>query len=192
MRGHAESEAGTERRRPEGLTADRTRLGGASALLAAVALIGLTGGRPVVAVLGGLAVVASWWLLAPTYGFALGHVALAAVLPVNALAGGVPLELLAVEVGLVGMLLASAVDRGVWPERGDAEHEVQTGRSVAPSIGLILAWTLGGGALAWIAAGSGLDLRTAGALVVGASGLAAYGLHRYQLVSLGLVGDTDE
>ncbi|WP_135825295.1 hypothetical protein [Halorussus ruber] len=181
MAGHADSEAGAERRKRDGLTTDRTKLGGASALLAAVALIGLTEGRPLVAVLGGLAVVASWLLLAPTSAFALGHVALAAVLPANALASGVPLELLAVEVGLVGMLLASATRRGV-----------DAGGSVALAVGVVLAWTFGGGALAWIAARSGLDLWLAGALVVGASGLAAYGLHRYQLVSLGLVGETDE
>ena len=192
-----ESETGTGRDHQRATASERTRLGGSSALLATVALVGLTDGRPFVAIAGGVAILVSWSLLGPTEAFAFGHVALAAVVPADALAGRtIPVELVVIEIGLVGMLVASAVARGasgvglVGDSGGrDSGHSV---KRAAVEIGLVLAWTLAGGAVAVAVTRSALDLWIAGVSVVVVSALTAYGLHRSQLVSLGLVGDDDE
>jgi hypothetical protein len=193
----------------------RSRLGGAGALVAAAALIVFPSGHAAVAILGAVVVLAAWYLLAPTYAFALGHVALAAVLPEGAFAQGTGLVwMAAVETGLLGILLASPSSRAPTrfggsestensssrddSDRDEEAHDPEEAERLAGSasraavgVGLLLGWTAVGGALAWASARSSLGLSAAGGLLVTVSALAAYGLHRYQLVSLGIVGDDD-
>jgi hypothetical protein len=177
---------------------ERTRLGGAGALVAAVALVAFPSETPFVAVLGAVVVLGSWYLLAPSYAFAFGHVALAAVLPEAGMlseAGAVAeagtvalgsdlLWLTAVEVGLVGMLVAS-VAGGAW--RDDETGPRRTSTALVGA-GIVLGWVAGGGVLSLASVRSSVGLQTAGGVLVVSAGIAAYALHRYQLVSLGLVG----
>jgi hypothetical protein len=176
---------------------ERTRLGGAGALVAAVALVAFPSETPFVAVLGAVVLLGSWYLLAPSYAFAFGHVALAAVLPEAGMlseAGAVAeagtvalgsdlLWLAAVEVGLVGMLVAS-VAGGAWR---DVETGPRRTSTALVGAGIVLGW-VAVGVLAWASARSSVGLQTAGGVLVVSAGIAAYALHRYQLVSLGLVG----
>jgi hypothetical protein len=179
---------------PRPASSERTRLGWASALIAAVALLAVPGGQAAVAIAGALGVLGAWYLLAPTYAFALGHVALAAVLPEGgAFARGASLVwVAAVEAGLLGMVLSSATEfREFSSSDPDGEGEMSS-RSTSLAVvgaGLVLGWVVVGGLLAWASGRSSLGLPTAGALLVALTALAAYGLHRYQLVSLGLVSD---
>lgn len=175
-----EGPTGTERLR---FDARYARLGAASAVVASVGLVALAGLPGVVAA---AALVAAWVLLPASYAFALGQVALVALAP-----GGGLLGVAVAEAGLLGVLLAPAT---TLPEPG-------------PPVALAVAWALGGVALAWASAGgTGGTAGTAGAGTVGAgvlapwqagfaliavTALAAYGLHRYQLVSLGLVEADD-
>lgn len=168
-------------------SSQRPRLGGASALVAAVGLVGLPGESAMVAVLGALAVLIAWSLVPPTYAFALGHVALAAVLPEAAFAQWPTLVWLAVvELGLLGVLLASATSSEYL---SDTEESPRGERAEIVAGGIVLGWTLLGGALAWASVRPSLGLPATGGLLVVLTGVAAYGLHRYQLVSLGLAGD---
>ncbi|USZ69755.1 hypothetical protein NGM10_16800 (plasmid) [Halorussus salilacus] len=165
-----------------GFATDRTRLGGASALVATAALISFAG-EQWVAVVGALAVPVAWYLAGPTYAFAVGHLALVAVLPERAIVSTVDLARAgAVEAGLVGVLVATV--RPVGPRRS----------TPGASVGLlvVLAWILAGGVLAWASARPLLEIPTAAGLVVALAAFTTYGLHRYRLVSLGLAGETDE
>lgn len=156
---------------PVGVRADpeRTLIGGAAVLLTAIAFIAIAG---VPGVAAAIAVLAGWYLLGGTYAFALGQVGVASLLSGAAIA-----ELTTIEVGLLGVLLASTVTL----DRYGSESAV-----------LALVWILAGGVLSWMVAQSLVGLSIAGVLLVVATGLAAYILHRYQLVSLGLVGDARE
>lgn len=149
-------------------TADRSRLGGAGALLAAGALV-LFAGAPGIA--AAAAVLATWFALPATYAFALGNVALVALVGSSDL-----VRLAVVEAGLVVALLAPA-------GRLDGP-----GRPVALALGGVAA----GAGLAWAASRGALGTATAGLAVVAATGLGGYGLHRYQLAALGHAGDGGE
>lgn len=147
---------------------DRSRLGGASVLLAASAFVLFAGALGITAAAVLLVV---WYALPATYAFALGNVALAALV-----GSGNPIQLAVVEVGLLGVLLAPA------------------GRLKAPGRPIVIA-VLGvaiGTGLAWAVSRGLLSFSVAGVAVVAMTGLGGYGLHRYQLVGLGLVGDTSE
>ncbi|WP_115863970.1 hypothetical protein [Halorussus litoreus] len=208
MSGRAESERVADR---SATPSEHPRLGGASALVAALALLVFPGESPVVAVLGAVAVPVAWYLLTPAYAFALGHVTLAAILPAGALAGGTNLVwIAAVEAGLVGMLLAPVLKRERPDESaglgGEGADEVaETPEEGADEFGgrfdggldlggavVLLGWVAAGVGLAWASTRGSLALSTAGGLLLGASALVAFGLHRYQLVSLGVVGGDDE
>ena len=147
---------------------ERTRLGGAIALVASAAFVA-TAGLPGIA--AGLAVVVGWALAGGVYAFVLGQVGVVAFL-----AGGSVAGLVVVEVTLLGVLLAPAVELAY---------------SVAP-VALALGWTLAGSALAWAVARSLVGLPSATFLFLILTALAAYGLHRYQLVSVGLEGEPRE
>lgn len=173
---------------------ERTRVGAAAVLVAGLGLVAAAGlsGVAAAAVLG-----IAWLLLAPTYAFAVGQVAVVAFAagggPFGAaaglLGGASSVEVVGIviaEVGLFGLLLAPAT--ALANPRGP--------------VALAVGWALGGGALAWISAESGLAPWLAGLVLLGATGLAAYVLHRYQIVALGLAegveridaqgGDADE
>ena len=169
-----------------GFAAERTRLGGASALVAAVALVVSAGVEGLVVGLQGLAaaavVVSAWYLLPPTYAFALGNVALVAVLPETAVG-----RMVVVEAGLLGILLASATTLDSPGQSDDSGHSVL---SILVGALVVLAWTLAGGAFAWASARGDLRLSVAGGFLIALSAFAAYGLHRYQLVSLGVVDES--
>jgi len=162
---------------------ERTRAGGVALVVAALALVAAGGlsGVAAAAVLG-----IAWLLLASTEAFALGQVGVAAFaldggpfglgigLPGGASAVTVGAVALA-EVGLFGLLFAPAVGRP----------------NAAGTVAFALGWTLASGALAW--AGSSMFAPWLGALVLlGATGLAAAVLHRYQTVSLGLAEEAPE
>jgi hypothetical protein len=166
-----------------------------------MALIGLPSGHAVVAILGAIVVLAAWYLSAPAYAFAFGHVALAAVLPEGAFAQGTHLGWMAViEAGLLGILLASTLDHSpvrfgdlrASENRDDSEGLGDSASLAVVGVGLVLGWVVVGGALAWVSTRSSLGLPAASGLLVTPTALVAYGLHRYQLVSLGLVGDDEE
>lgn len=160
---------------------ERTRLGGASALVAAAALVAVAGGRVAIAILGALVVLTAWYFLSPTYAFALGNVALVALVPEVTTA--TLARVAVVEAGLLGVLLASATTF-TGPDR--------PAPLAVSAVLLVLGWVLVGGALAWASARSLLWLPVAGGLLVALAAFAAYGLHRYQLVAVGAVGETRE
>jgi len=136
----------------------RTWLGGVELAVTAV-LLGLLAGPPGLAVGAGLLV--CWLLLPVAYTVALGQFALLALFPAST-----PVALLA-EAGLVGALAASVVG------------------SVAP-LRSLLAMGVGGGFLAALVVAAPTPAVAALAvLAVGA--LLSYGLHRYELVEMGLV-----
>lgn len=140
---------------------ERTRFGAVAALLTGVAFVAVAG----LPGLAAAALVGVGWYASPTVAFALGQIALVAVMPDNLLA------LAAVEVGLFGVLLAPAMtlDKPAVP--------------VALGVGAALV----GGTLAWASASarSLIGLPTAAALLVVAFAFAAYVLNRYQLLTLG-------
>ncbi len=164
----AEQTAASNDHRKRDPNDDRSRLGGASILVAAGAFV-LLGGAPGVA--AAAALVAVWFLLPATYAFALGNVALAALVGSSNL-----VALAVVEAGLFGVLLAPAgyLDR--------------PGRPVAIAAGGAAV----GVALAWAASRGTLGLPLAGLGVIAATGLGGYGLHRSQLAALDPVGDERE
>lgn len=167
----------TDRTVPVG---ERSRLGGVSVLVAAVGLAAFADQRWM-AVAGALAVPVAWYLASPVYAFAVGQLALAAVLPEGALTATADLVRAgAVEVGLVGVLLASVARGG---PRTTSRASVGT---------LVLGWTLLGGVLAWASVRSLLGVGPAVGLLAASTALTAYGLHRYQLVTLELAGGIDE
>lgn len=163
-----------------GVSNERSLFGGASAVLAAVAVLAVAGDAIIVGVLGALAIPTAWYLAAPTYAFALGHLALVAVVPevTTALA-----PVAVVELGLLGVLLASArtLDDA---DRPDA--------LAAVGASLVVGWVLLGVGLAWASVQSLLWLPTAGVLLVGVTALAAYALRRYRLVALEEGGESRE
>jgi hypothetical protein len=148
--------------------ADRSRLGGAGVLVAAGAFV-LFAGAPGIAAAAILLTV--WYAFPATYAFALGNVALAALV-----GSGNPVQLAIAEAGLLGVLLAPA------------------GRLDAPGRPVVIAASGAavGAALAWAVDQGTVGLTAAGVAVVAATGLGGYGLHRYQLVKLGHVGDVSE
>jgi hypothetical protein len=170
-----QSQSSPERTPP---SPERTRPGGVSALAAAVALIVVADEHWLVAVVGALALLTAWYLAAPPYAFAVGNLALVAALPEADL-----VRVGVVEVGLLGVLLASATT----PDG----HDRFSSLTVVGAL-LVLGWILIGGALAWASTRSLLDLRVAAVLLVVPTALAAYGLHRYELVELGVIGETHE
>jgi hypothetical protein len=159
---------------------ERTRLGGAGALVAAVGLLVFPGGNAAVAIVGALVVLGGWYLAGPAYAFALGHLALAAMMPEGGgfFQGPDLVWLVPIEVGLLGTLLASLT--------GPSRDRIWVRGWI-----LVVGWVVVGGLLAWASAESSLGLPAAAGLLVAVFALAAYGLHRYQLVSLGLVGEGD-
>lgn len=176
---------------------ERTRVGGAAVLVAAGAFV-VAGGLP--GVVAAVAVVAGWFLFGGVYAFALGQLGAASLL-----AGNGPLELVAVEIGLLGVLLASAAapvryERGPpSPDSPDTARRSPSSfvRGVPSSLIhgpalLALGWVLAGGALAVAVLRSLVRPSVAGVLLVVAAGVAAYALHRYQLVSLGAAGGRGE
>lgn len=155
------SESGSERA--------YTRVGAVAVLVIAVGLIVAAGLRGVAAA----AVVGIvWLLLRPLDAFAVGQVAVVVFarsgpsLDIGLGAVGIAVT----EIGLFGLLLAPAT-------------HLSNPRN---SVGLVVGWALAGGLLAWASTTSVLAPWLAGLVLLGFTGLAAYGLHRYQLVSLGL------
>ena len=146
---------------------ERTRLGAVGVVVAGIGLVALAGLPGVVAA---VLLAVAWILLPATYAFAVGQIALVALASDGALVG-----FAAVEVGLLGVLLAPAT-RLADP---------------VPPVALAVAWVLAGVALAWASTGAGapLDPWLAGLALVTLTALAAYVVHRYQLVALGLVAD---
>ncbi|WP_128478743.1 hypothetical protein [Halorussus pelagicus] len=168
MAGVADSTPDRNRLTDRSDLAERSRLGGASVLLAAGAFV-LFAGAPGIA--AAAALLAVWVALPATYAFALGNVALAALVGSGSL-----VELAVVEACLLGVLLAPA------------------GRLAAPGRPVVVAagGAAAGAALAWATSQGALGLGTAGLAVVAATGLGGYGLHRYQLVTLDSAGGGDE
>ncbi|WP_290819285.1 hypothetical protein [Halovivax sp.] len=141
-----------------------------SALAAATLVVafGLVAGP--IGVFAGIATVAIWYAVGVPYALAVGHVALVALVP-----GGIdPLSFALVEVGFVTILLASVAD----PDR----------RPIA-TVAIASAVALGG--TAWLVLAF-QPLWLAAAAQLGVLATVAYALHRYELVSLGLVTDDRE
>lgn len=133
----------------------------AFALLAAGAFVAFAGLRGGVAA---LAVLAAWLALDETYAFAVGQVGVVAFLgDASAIALGLA------EVGLFGLLLVPLT------------AAVGLGRTVGVAVG----WTAVGGLAAWAAAERLIGIPVAAAVVLAATALAAFALHRYQRVELG-------
>jgi hypothetical protein len=154
--------------RLDGRLADRSRLGGAGLVVVAAAFVLLAGAPGVAAA---AAVVVCWVVFPATYAFALGNVALAALVGESAV-----LEIALVEVALVGLLVAPAGRLG------------RPARPVAIAVVAVAA----GGALAWATSRGAIGLPLAALAVVAGTALGGYGLHRYQLVDLDRVGDGRE
>lgn len=147
---------------------ERTQFGGVAAFAVAVALVAF-GGLPGVA--GAALVVGTWYLLGPTFAFAAGHVAVVSLLgeaPLLAVGG--------IEVGLLAVLLSPATGL-------DAP--------LGPVLVALASLALGGGA-AWATARGVVGPTLAAAALTATLLLAGYGLHRWQLVDLGLVSSADE
>ncbi|WP_255170530.1 hypothetical protein [Natrononativus amylolyticus] len=119
--------------------------------------------------LAGIVAVVLWATLGAPYAVAGGTVALVAAVP----DGLDPISVGLVGAGFLAVLLAPAV------------HTPAPGRFAAVTV----ASALGLGGLAWAVARAG-PLWLAGAVLLGALATAAYGLHRYELVRLGLVPET--
>lgn len=169
----------------------QTWLGGAG-LLATVTSFVAFGDLP--ALLAAAVVAGGWYLLPHTFAFALGQVALVAVF-----SPGEAVPFLVGQAGLLGVLFAPlAADVGpgheltgdIGPETGDG-----AGRNALAALartGLVVTFgLLAGAGAAWASQQSAIVLPVASLLLVGVLGLAAYGLHRYQLVALGLVSDAE-
>lgn len=152
-------DAATVRRRE-----DRSVAGAAGALLAAGALA-VTAGPLGVTV--GVALLGAWAVFSVPYVLALGHLGLAVLFP-----DGPTLQALAlVESGFLLVLGGPFLRRG-------ADLRV----AVAPFVAAAVLFGAVAAGLRW------LDSTAAAALVLAiVAGLLAYGLHRYELVRLGLV-----
>lgn len=158
----------SDRERPVTPDRERTQFGGVAAFAVGVALVAFAG-APGLA--GAALVVGTWYLLGPTYAFASGHVAVVGLLgDAGLLAVG------AVEVGLLAVLLSPAVT---------LDHPL------GPALVLLGALALGGGA-AWASARDLVGPVAAAVALTATLWLAGYGLHRWQLVSLGLVDEADD
>ncbi|MFB6130400.1 MAG: hypothetical protein ABEJ28_06230 [Salinigranum sp.] len=124
--------------------------------------------------LGAAAVALAWYFLPVEYAFVAGQVVLAALVapggvPTAAPVGPVPI--VGVEAALWALLAAS-----LWDVAGTPRATVVFG---------VLSAAAGGGA--WVAAASGTATWAVAGALVCAFAVAAYGLHRYELVALGLV-----
>jgi hypothetical protein len=137
----------------------------AAALSCPVTLFVVAG--PAGAVAGGVAVLA--WLVAPVYGFALGQFGLAAAVPDPALSP----RLGAAQAALFALLVL-----GHLRERRSAGGLVALG---------VVAAVLAGGVAAGMDAG--VETRVLAAVLAGVVAVAAYGVHRYERVVLGLASD---
>lgn len=157
-----------------------TWLGGAGVLVVTAALV-VFGDLP--GLLAAVIVAGGWFLLANTYAFALGQVAL-----VSVFSGG-PVAFAAAQAGVLAVLFAPLAT-GVGPGPADDDRKLDADASPELVV-LTAAGLLGGGAAAWAGQQSLVGLPVAGLLLVGGLALAAYGLHRYQLVALGLVDDSE-
>lgn len=124
-------------------------------------LIGGTSGIAATIALG-----VAWYALSTPYTVALGHLLLAALLPES---GGLP-GLLAAEGGLLGMLAINA------PGRDD---HLQFGAAFVTSM-LLLSCVAVLGVRLW-------GLPAAALLLAAVALLVGYGLHRYELLRLGLL-----
>lgn len=139
---------------------DREHIGGVAALLVVTAALGYVAGP--LGVVAGLAVALVWWYLSTPYAIAAGHLALVAVT-----AGDFSLGFLLAEAGFALLVASDATNR----------------RTGAVAIGLFSGLVLLTQGLytttdeLWLTAG-GLTLAVA---------VLAYGLHRYELVRMGLV-----
>ena len=118
-------------------------------------------------VAAGIATAVAWYRLTDVYAFAVGQ-----LLAVATLSGAAPIwPVAAAELGLLGVLVGSVagVDR---PGRPLAVFGLAT----------LLFW-----AIAWGLIRTGRPLWSAAGLVAVVAATAAYGLHRYELVELGLL-----
>lgn len=143
------------------MTPDRSGPGGLAAL-AAAGVVGALAGPPGLA--AGLALVGAWYALGPAYAFAAGQVAVAALLGGAALA-----RLAAAQAAVFAVLVA--------PDVGDGRgRRLAAGTALgAAALGAAAALAQGAWDATWITA----------AVVVGGVAVAAYGLHRYELVATG-------
>ena len=143
---------------------DRSRAEVIAVLVAGIGFA-LVGGPAGVA--SALAVGVVWFLLPAVYAVALGHVLLAAL----TVGGGTPLEFVGVGLGLFAVLLAPAARL--------YRRETVVSITVFAAGALVFAF--------------GITFTTAGALWIASLALVviwvlvAYGIHRYELVTLGLV-----
>lgn len=155
----------SERTAPRG---KRTILGGVAAAVAAGA-IAVVGGVP--GILAGVALAACWYVLGPVYAFAVGQVAAVAVWDGRPLAVVAGLELAVLAV-LVAPDLATRSRRRValWS--------------------LAIAVALGG--LAYGAQATWETTWATATVVLGVAALAAYGLHRYELLATGALDAAGE
>ncbi|ADB60099.1 hypothetical protein Htur_1208 [Haloterrigena turkmenica DSM 5511] len=141
-------------------------IGALAVLTAALALLaGPTGA------VAGFATALTWYGLGTPYALAAGHVVLAAAFP-----DGIGLEtFLLVELAFVAVLLAAVV---------------RTSTALRDAA-VVLASAIAFVGTGWIVADSRSVWTAAGTLLLVVA-LAAYALHRYELVSLGLVPDAVE
>ncbi|WP_227379417.1 hypothetical protein [Haladaptatus halobius] len=143
----------------------RTTIGGGGAFAAALALAAFHGSPGLAA---GAALLAAWYVLAPMYAFAFGHVVLGALFPDGI--GAVQFAI--VELGLLGVLIEPAI-------RFDRRRLLT---------GLVGGCFLLLGALVWAThRWSGVTWHAA-LVLVGTVALFAYGIHRYDSVVLGFEG----
>lgn len=151
--------------RLEGTVAERTRSGGIAVILLAVTVAVIAG--PVGA-LAGLAIAATW------YGFGTPYaIAATAVLLVGLFPNGI--DVFSFVLGTAGIVLL------ILSEAARTRRRIRTGAVALASIAVL--GGVGWGALeAW-----SLWIAVSGTLVVLA--FLCYGLHRYELVVLGLVSD---
>lgn len=147
---------------------ERTQFGAVAAFAVGVALVAFAGP---LGLAGAAVVVGTWYLLGPTYAFGAGHVAVVGLLgDAGLLAVG------AVEVGLLAVLLSPALT---------------VENPLGPALVALASLALGGGA-AWATARGLLAPLAVAVALTATLWLAGYGLHRWQLVDLGLVGEADD
>lgn len=142
----------------------RHPVGGLAALVATVALGVATG--PVGAA-AGLATLGLWWLVTAPYAVAAGQVLAVAVLPVDV---GLPV-LAAIEASLLAILLGPLLTTDAPVGSATAFVVCAAGLAVIPMTLL----------------STGRPLWTAAAALAVVAAVAAYALHRYERVRLGLV-----
>jgi len=124
-----------------------------------------------IGVLAGIATALVGYLFGTPYAFALGHVALAAVVPTEI----DPSSVVIVEAAFVGVLLA--------PLRQTTDP--------IPLAGVAIASVLAIGGIAWLVVDS-QPISLAALTVLSLLAIAAYALHRLEVVRLGLVPGEDE